>query len=102
VVIFAVQISCRPPFRRSHFPDLILFVVSNFTVVLSLLGEAMRRRDFIKVIAGSTAAWLAARRARTESGEGAPDIFSVHTTTTAVINSRKIVACGLADTAVQA
>ena len=47
--IAAVQLAPRNPFRRSQIPAVIIDAVG---AVLSL-GKAMRRRDFIIVIAGS-------------------------------------------------
>src|SRR5258708_5371001 len=57
-----------PLFRRSQFPDLIGCVAAvccKLTLTWSsALGEAMRRRDFIKVIAGSATTWPFAARAQ--------------------------------------
>jgi hypothetical protein len=58
--IVAAQNDGRTPFRRSEIPA----VIASHIAVVPALGKAMRRRDFIKAIAGSATSWPVAARAQ--------------------------------------
>ena len=55
-----LQTDPEPPFRRSQIPD----VISRYR--RTSLGAAMRRRDFIKVVAGLGAVWPLTHTARAQ------------------------------------
>src|SRR6516164_6467747 len=54
------NIDGRTPFRRSQIPD----VISQYRRAPEPWGLLMRRRDFIKVVAGSAITWPLATRAQ--------------------------------------
>jgi hypothetical protein len=62
------------PFRPSKFPALLSQLHSPVGVVLSLAGKAMRRRDFIAGVAGSTAAWPLSAHAQAQTPQDGSEV----------------------------